>query len=356
MQPESSAGPRAKNGDFNNNECPNCHALMPRQMRFCRACGYRMGEGIEEYTDTVMLDKGAKARPAQAAPAQRQSANANPLQAGAWGAVAKSADQQTSVNAAHLTTNNLVEPQRGRRRRKGRKLHWMVWVIFSLIMVSVVMGGISIPFIVRQGMRDGAAQAPAQSRVGVNAFKSTDGGAAFDYVTPPGGPADKAGLIGGDVVVSLDGRTVKNESDARSILKATPVGKTIDVVFIRDGQTKTTQLTTISGAEMDRLTEAYEKRPEGKGFIGEGTDIDRVIVAGLNVYGVRLNDIRKNSPADMAGLKDGDIIIEFDGLPMRTRRELEERIERALPYSIVKFIVIRNGERVEVPVKIGIDD
>ncbi len=353
MQPESSAQPRARSGDVNNHECPNCHALMPREMRFCRACGYRMGEGIEEYTETALLDKGAKARPAQAASAQQQSSKANPFQAGAWGAVATSAGQQASMNASHLTTNNLVGPQ-GRRKRRGRKLHWMVWLIFAIIMASVVAGGISIPFIARQGFRDGAATA-SLSKVGVNAFESAGGGAAFDYVTPPGAPADKAGLLGGDIIISLDGKPVKNASDAKSILRTTPIGKTIEVVFIRDGQTKTTQLTTISQAEMDRLESAYRSRPEGKGFIGEGTDIDRVIVPGLNVYGARLNEIDKNSPADMAGLKDGDIVIEFDGLPMRTRRELEQRIVRAMPYSIVKFIVIRNGERVEVPVKIGID-
>ena len=323
-------------------------------MRFCRACGYRMGEGVEEYTDTVLLNKGGRARPAAAA--APPSAKPDPFQAGAWGAMSQGAGLQGGgVATPDLATNNLAGETK-RHRRKKRKMHWIVWVIFALIMASVVTGGISIPFIVRQGFRDGAAKVMPQSRVGVNAFRSADGGAAFDYVTPPGGPADKAGLLGGDVVVTMDGKSVKNESDARSILRATPVGKTIEVVCIRDGQSKTTQLTTISGEEMDRLTAAFENRPEGKGYIGEGTDIDRVIVPGQNIYGVRLNEISKNRPADIAGLKDGDIVIEFDGLPMRTRRELEQRIVRALPYSTVKFIVMRNGERVEVPVKIGIDD
>src|SRR5882757_1752845 len=35
--------------------CKNCHSPMPSQLRFCRNCGYRMGEGPAEYTETVRL-------------------------------------------------------------------------------------------------------------------------------------------------------------------------------------------------------------------------------------------------------------------------------------------------------------
>lgn len=182
-------------------------------------------------------------------------------------------------------------------------------------------------------------------------FSSEGGGAFMDLAYPPGGPADKAGLVGGDVVTSLDGQPVKNEDDAVKILRATPVGKTVDVVFIRDGQTQTTKLTTVSRQEYDRLVSAFRK--SAKGYLNEGTDIDRVIVPGMNIYGVRLNDVRKSGPADMAGIKDGDIVIQFGDIPTRTRRELETRIERAQPYSTVTVVVVRDGQRMEIPVKVG---
>ena len=79
-------------------------------------------------------------------------------------------------------------------------------------------------------------------------------------------------------------------------------------------------------------------------------------VPGTKIYGVRIDEIRKNNPAEIAGLRNGDIVTEFDGLPIRTRREFESRIQRAMPGSIVKIIVMRGGERVEVPVKIGQED
>jgi S1-C subfamily serine protease len=73
----------------------------------------------------------------------------------------------------------------------------------------------------------------------------------------------------------------------------------------------------------------------------------------MNIYGVRLNRISKSGPADIAGIKDGDIVTDFDGIPTRTRRELELRIERAQPYSTVTVVVIRDGQRMEIPVKVG---
>src|SRR3989442_2850938 len=33
--------------------CSNCNAPMPRELRFCRNCGFRLGEGPAEYTETV---------------------------------------------------------------------------------------------------------------------------------------------------------------------------------------------------------------------------------------------------------------------------------------------------------------
>src|SRR2546427_9564618 len=39
--------------------CGNCHSPMPSELRFCRNCGYRLGEGPAEYTETVRFQNGA---------------------------------------------------------------------------------------------------------------------------------------------------------------------------------------------------------------------------------------------------------------------------------------------------------
>lgn len=346
MQPESSAQSKARSAESGNTKCPNCHAVLPHQMRFCRACGYRLGEGIEEYVETVRLNPkvSAQARPVTNEPAPNNKTL--PFQPQEWGAMAQQAREGAQQIAARATSSKLG-------RRGGRKSHWLLWMIIALVILSVTGGGLLTPFALRKRFA-GATTSAKKSYFGVTGFKSADGGAFIDYAYPPGGPADKAGLLGGDVITSFDGQAVKSESDIMKILAATPVGKTVDVLFIRDGQQHATKLTTVSKEEFDRLDDAFDNR-EDKGYLKEGSDIDRVIVPGMSIYGVRLNRISKSGPADIAGMKDGDIVIEFDGIPTRTRRELETRITRAQPYSTVTVVVIRDGQRIEIPVKVGIE-
>ena len=78
-----------------------------------------------------------------------------------------------------------------------------------------------------------------------------------------------------------------------------------------------------------------------------------VPVSGSKIFGVRLDRVDPSLPADMAGIKQGDIVVEFDGVPIRTPEELTSRIKRALPYSTIKVIVMRGTEKIEIPVKMG---
>jgi C-terminal processing protease CtpA/Prc len=126
------------------------------------------------------------------------------------------------------------------------------------------------------------------------------------------------------------------------LMTKTPVGKTVDVEYMRDGQKKTAKLTTISLDEFRRLSREFDRRPEGRGVFGYDDDeAETVKVPGMNIHGVKLNNIYRNQPADIAGVKSGDIVIEMDGVPIRTAQEFLMRVRRALPYSSVKLVVMR---------------
>jgi putative serine protease PepD len=68
---------------------------------------------------------------------------------------------------------------------------------------------------------------------------------------------------------------------------------------------------------------------------------------------VRLDRVYPSRPADLAGIKQGDVIVEFDGVPIRTTDEFLMRVRRAVPYSTVNVVVMRNDEKLEIPVKMG---
>jgi len=163
------------------------------------------------------------------------------------------------------------------------------------------------------------------------------------------------------VLLSFDGQRIENEDQIEELMEKTPIGKTVDIEYIRDGQKKTAKLTTISQDEYKRLTREFDRRPEGRAHFGyEDGDAERVQVPGTNTYGVKLGTILRSRPADLAGVKEGDIITGFDGVPIRTTEEFLMRVRRALPYSTVKLSIVRKGEnetdpveKLEIPVKMG---
>jgi S1-C subfamily serine protease len=325
--------------------CPNCHVPMPSAMRFCRSCGFRLGEGVAEYAETVRLHNPASTAGASRPP-QTGGAAYGPHSWAPVAPVASQAGQPAGQASARLGE---CRKKQGRRRAP-----WIVWMVLGVTVASVTTGGLLSPFGLRNRARSAASARAARSYLGLEGLAATNGGVTFDYVYPPGGAADKAGLIGGDVITSFDGQPVTTNDQLMKLLAATPIGKTVELVYIRDGQTNRTQLTTISADEQARLKKLFENRPEGQGFLGI-EDWDRVAVPGTNIYGVQLNDVAKNRPGYIAGLRDGDIVIEFGGIPIRTSRELVARIERTVPDSVVKIVVMRGGERLEIPVKVGVD-
>jgi S1-C subfamily serine protease len=243
------------------------------------------------------------------------------------------------------------QPKKLRRRMSG-----MTWMFLGLLIFFIAAGAFTaIVTPIRRGINVGVVTiAPPRSYVGVDSFDTTDGGVTFDNVEPPGSPADKARLVGGDIITTFDGQAVHTDDEIMELLGRTPIGKTVDVVFIRDGETKTTKLATVSKEEFDRLVRDFRNRPEGKGRFGYDDDeSERAPIPGTKMFGVKLNEISPSLPADMAGIKQGDIVTEFDGVPIRTPEELTSRVRRALPYSTVKVVVMRGTELLEIPVKMG---
>lgn len=202
---------------------------------------------------------------------------------------------------------------------------------------------------------------PAPARVqpiiasyfGIDEFKSAnDGGVTFNYVYPPGSATDRAGLVGGDVITIFDGHEIKQKDDLIELLGVTPVGKTVEVTYVRDHQTRKTKLTTISGDQYEKLVVDFENRPEGQGAFGFEFP-ESAYIESTRIFGVRSNALTANGPAAKAGMQPDDIVFEFDGIPIRTRSEFIERVRRAIPDSIVKVLVMRGEQQLEIPVKIG---
>ena len=285
--------------------CSNCRSAMPSDLRFCRNCGFRLADAMGSYTGSPEL---------------------------------------------------ATLPGKAKRRRMSG-LSWLFVGLLVFFIGAAAFTALVAP--VRESRR--VSMAPVvKSYIGIDEVTNSEEGPGviLNCVSVPGGPADKAGLLGGDLILAVDGQPVLEEDQMEQVMKRTPIGKTIKIDYLRDGEKKTAQLTTISLEEHRQLARAFERRPEGRPQFGyEDDDVERVRVPGTNIYGVRMDTILNSRPADIAGIKKGDIITEFDGVPIRTPDELLMRVRRALPYSTVKVVVMRGEgdvkEKLEIPVKMG---
>ena len=243
---------------------------------------------------------------------------------------------------------NLAHPVPAKRKRRVGGMTWILIGIALLFAVGAVMTAL------RKNVAPPVQNVsnPPRSYLGINEFEDAEGGVTFRDVWPPDSPADKAGLVGGDIITAFDGHATVDKKEMMRLLADTPSGKTVEIIYMRDGETKKISLTTMARAEIQHLDGAFVNRGTSRGYLGyEGAEV--VPVPGKNIKGVLLERLNPSGPAALAGLLEGDIIIEFDGAPIRTESELVVRVRRAIPYSTVKVIVIRGSEQLEIPVKIG---
>lgn len=311
--------------------CGNCQSPMPLGLRFCRNCGYRLGEGTAEYTDTVRFEDRANS-------------------------------PNTPAVSQYATTygvgNAPIAPSAGdtivHRAKKMSGMTWMFVGLLVFFLAAAVFTAVVTP--IRRAVAPAiSVPAPQRGYFGVNGFESVDGGGVtFDNVEPPNGPADRAGLLGGDIIKKFDGKDVESHDHMIGLLRETPIGKTVDIEYLRDGETHSTKITPITREESERMEREFSRRPEGLGRFGfDDDETERVPIEGTKMFGIKLHSLARSMPADMAGIKEGDVIIEFDNAAIRTPQELTSRVKRALPYTTVKVVLMRGTERLEIPVKMG---
>ncbi|HEX8070215.1 MAG TPA: PDZ domain-containing protein [Pyrinomonadaceae bacterium] len=313
--------------------CPNCQTKLLRGMRFCRTCGYRLGEGVAEYAETMRFDDRMP-----------PVATAAPL--------AATAQQTPAPPTTALPAPYTAPLARRARWCSMRGSNWLVWVMVAVIMVSA-MGGSAWLRRVRQNLRGvaGSVVTPPRSFFGTSGFSDVDEGVMMDAVVP-GSPAEQAGLIGGDIIQRFDGKRPEDADEMRRLLRNTPIGKAVEVVYLRDGASHTALLTTVSSELFNRDNDSLMYPAGRQGFLGVD-DMERVADADEKLYGVRVGDVTRNRPADIAGLRPGDVITDFNGRPVRTEDELGAQIRRATPGQAVPVTLVRDGQPQTIEVKMG---
>ncbi len=94
-----------------------------------------------------------------------------------------------------------------------------------------------------------------------------------------------------------------------------------------------------------------------RGYLGIGIqELNQDLAKSFNIKdskGALVSDVKEDSPADLAGVKQGDVVIEYQGTPVEDGVALQRLVTRTPVGSRVLVKVIRDGQPREVAVKIG---
>jgi serine protease Do len=164
------------------------------------------------------------------------------------------------------------------------------------------------------------------------------------------GPADKAGVKVGDVIVEFDGKEVKESGDLPIIVARTPVDKKVKMKVLRDK--KEVVLNVAVGELKDE--EVVASAPE-KGELGltvqrltpqmaESLGLDKT-------EGVVVTAVEPGSVADEAGIRRGDVIMEVDRKGIRNLDDYKKAVAGIRKGRGVLFLVRRGDSTLFLALK-----
>jgi len=158
----------------------------------------------------------------------------------------------------------------------------------------------------------------------------------------PESPAEKGGIKSGDIIISFDGKEIREVNDLPRLVAATASGKSVAVKVIRDGREETITLT------IDKMKDSEdEEAAGGEGKLGISVrQLTRELAASLRLKettGVVISEVKPDSPAMLAGIQRGDIVKELNGKKVATVEEYEKALAAAKKDKTVRLL-IRHGD------------
>lgn len=167
----------------------------------------------------------------------------------------------------------------------------------------------------------------------------------------PDGPAFKAGIQRGDVIITFDGKDVKDMEDLPKIVAATTPNAVVNVVVIRDGSKKTLQVT------VEVLKDAQETIVASADPLGlQVQDITKELAQSLQLedtQGVLVSDVIPGNSAAEAGVRRGDVIAEMNRSPVNNQQDYQRLLGSVKKGASVLFLVKRGGSTIYIAVKVG---
>jgi len=191
-------------------------------------------------------------------------------------------------------------------------------------------------------------------------------GALVSQVTEDG-PAAKAGIRPGDVILTFDGREVNSSRSLPRMVAETQVGKAVPVTIIRKGSRQTVSVNlgelpseNIQMANVPGPSSPSEAAPETIDSVGVAVtvispEVRRQFELSEESRGVVVTQVDPNGPAAQRGLRAGDVIVEVSQEEVVTPEDVSNRVAKAREagQKALLLLVERRGELIFVALPLG---
>lgn len=198
-------------------------------------------------------------------------------------------------------------------------------------------------------------------------------GALIQGVEDPG-PAAKAGLKPGDVVVEFDGERVRSARHLSRLVEETPEGRTVKATIVRNGSRQTLDITPQASErrladvvipnvqreiqrELRRLPRDFDLDLDGPGIViaprGRlGVSVEPLTDQLADYFGAKpgvlVSSVTPGSAAAKAGLRAGDVITSINEHPVEDPQRLSTEVRRLAPGAVVQIGIVRDKRALSV--------
>jgi serine protease Do len=175
-------------------------------------------------------------------------------------------------------------------------------------------------------------------------LKSDKGVLISDVVK--GSPAEKAGLLRGDVILGFDGKEIENAHKLSQLAATTAPNTEVKIDLLRNGQQKTIVLTvgTMPAAEGEQNMVSPEEKNDWGMMVQELTpQLARQLGLKTGTTGVVISDIQEGSPAANAGLRPGDLITEVNRTAVKNLDDFRQALRKVKKGDNLLLLIKRSA-------------
>ncbi|TNF35586.1 MAG: DegQ family serine endoprotease [Gammaproteobacteria bacterium] len=158
-------------------------------------------------------------------------------------------------------------------------------------------------------------------------------------------PAQKYGIRAGDVILSFNGKAILDSSDLPPMVGRVPVGSKAKVRLLRDGKQKTLEVVIEQLPDEKQPTASLpdQKPLQQENRLGvDVSDLSKSQRVELG-RGVRVDTVDSDSPAQQAGIRPGDIILQINRQDINSVADFRSKVEKLPADRMIPILVQRRG-------------